>query len=173
MAVAGEDRADHGGVALAPRVGAQLVDARRCAARSRPRRALVGEGRQDQPVDALGLRLREGAARIAPDDVPYMCIFCRPVSFMHHRHRGLQILDAAGDVGVVAGAAGVAVAVVVHGPDVIAVARHDVHQRIFALARHARGRRTSASSSTSRAPGTGSAAASRRASARRRACARD
>ena len=30
-----------------------------------------------------------------------------------------------------------AVAVVVHGPDVVALARHHVHQRVFALARHA------------------------------------
>ena len=59
-----------------------------------------------------------------------------PGLLQHHRDRGLEVLDAAGDVGIVAGAAGAAVAVVVHGPHVVAVAREHVHERIFALARH-------------------------------------
>ena len=32
--------------------------------------ALVGEGGQHQPADARRLRLREGAARMPPDEVP-------------------------------------------------------------------------------------------------------
>ena len=79
----------------------------------------------------------------------------------HHRDRGFEVFDAAGDVGIVAGAARMAVAVVVHGPDVVAVAGEHVHERVFALARHRRGRRRSAWSSRSRARGTAPAAAAR------------
>src|SRR5262249_7419113 len=50
--------------------------------------------------------------------------------------RGFEVLHAAGDVGIVARTAGIAIAVVVHGPHVVAVARKYVHERVFALARH-------------------------------------
>src|SRR5258708_34397163 len=46
----------------------------------------------------------------------------------------LQILDAAGDIGIARGAAGLAVILVVHGPAVEAVARELVHHGIFAFA---------------------------------------
>ena len=70
MAVAGEDRADHGGVALAARVGAQFLDALAPPRDLGGALALVGEGGQHQPVDALRLDLREGGGADPPDDVP-------------------------------------------------------------------------------------------------------
>ena len=63
MAVAGEDRADHRRVALPARVGAQFVDARPPPRDLGRAVALVGEGRQISR-STLGLRLREGAARM-------------------------------------------------------------------------------------------------------------
>src|SRR4029077_183685 len=53
----------------------------------------------------------------------------------HHRDGGLEVLDTAGDVGIVSRTARVTVAVMVHGPHVVAVARKYVHERVFALAR--------------------------------------
>ena len=61
MAVTGEDRADHGGVALTPRIGAQFGDVLLPALDLLRALALVGEGGEDEPVDALGLRLGVGA----------------------------------------------------------------------------------------------------------------
>ena len=52
------------------------------------------------------------------------------------RHRRLEILDAAGDIRIVARAARIAVTVVVHGPDVVTVAGEFVHHRIIGIARH-------------------------------------
>ncbi len=54
----------------------------------------------------------------------------------HDGRRRCEVGDAARDVRVVAGAAGTAVTVVIHGPHVIAVTREHVHERIFALAGH-------------------------------------
>ena len=54
----------------------------------------------------------------------------------HDLGRGLQILDAAGDIGIAGGAAGLAVILMVHGPAIEAMAGELVHHRIFAIARH-------------------------------------
>jgi hypothetical protein len=64
-----------------------------------------------------GCAWAEAPARMAPDEVPYMCSLLWPVSCINDRDLGLEVLDPARDVGAVAGAAGVAVAVVVNGPD--------------------------------------------------------
>src|SRR5262249_21224285 len=98
--------------------------------------ALVGEGDQHQAVDALRLRLRIGAGadRAGRRAVE---VHLDLAGLLHHdRDRGFQVLDAARDIGIVAGAAGTAVAVVVHGPHVEAETRHDVHERVLALAGH-------------------------------------
>ena len=102
--------------------------------------ALVGEGREDQPVDALrrGLRIGAGADRARRGAVHVQLLLSGLLH--HHRHRGLQVLDAARDVGIVAGRARAAVAVMIHRPDVEAVARQDVHHRVLALAGNPRGR---------------------------------
>ena len=50
------------------------------------------------------------------------------------RARGPEILDAALDVGIAGGARGLAIALVVHGPHVVAQAREVIHHRVFALA---------------------------------------
>ena len=137
MAVAGEDRADHGGVALAPRVGAQLVGARGTPRDLRRAGALVGEGAKDKPVDALGMRVcvSAGADRARRRAVEMHLLHA---GFLQHDwNGGLEIFDAAVDVGVVSGAFRAAVAVVVHGPDVESVAGHHVHEGILALTRHA------------------------------------
>ena len=136
VTVAGEDRADHGGVALAPRVGAQLVDALAPPRDLRRAFALVGEGADHQAVDPLGLRLRVGAGADAAGRCAVEVHLLLAGLLHDDGNRGLQILDAARDVGIVARRAGIAVAVVVHGPDVVAVARKHVHERVFALARH-------------------------------------
>src|SRR5579862_1109363 len=52
---------------------------------------------------------------------------------LNHRKSGLEVFDAAGNVRIVARTAGVAVAVVIHGPDVVTIGRKYVHQRIFTL----------------------------------------
>src|SRR5262245_5728738 len=136
MAVAGEDRADHGGVALAAVAGAQRLGPLRPPADLRRTGALVGEGDQHQPVDPLGVHLRIGAGADPPRGGAVEMHLGLAGLLQHDRDRGLEVLDAAVDVGIVAGAAGAAVAVVVHGPHVVAVAREHVHERIFALARH-------------------------------------
>src|SRR6185437_5251891 len=53
-----------------------------------------------------------------------------------HLDGRLQILDAAGDVGIARGAAGLAVVLMVHGPAIEPVAGELVHHGIFALAGH-------------------------------------
>src|SRR5260370_9301272 len=49
-------------------------------------------------------------------------------------NRRLQILDAAGDVGIAGGTPRLAVIFVIHGPAVEAIAGEFIHDRIFAMA---------------------------------------
>jgi hypothetical protein len=103
MAVAGEDRADHRGVALSPRVGTEFVDSFAPPRDLFRAFALVGEGGQNEPVDARRLRLREGRGADAARRRAVHVHLLLAGLLGDHRHRGFQILDAAGDVGVVAG----------------------------------------------------------------------
>src|SRR4051812_15814725 len=137
MTVAREDRADHREIALSPRVVAVTVRHSVAPRDLRRARALVGEGRQDQPVDVLGrdLRVGAGANRARRRAVHVQLLLA---CFLHQGRDGRgQISQAARNVGIVAGRAGAAVAVVVHGPDIEAVAGEHVHERILPLAGHA------------------------------------
>src|SRR5262249_54733908 len=136
VAVAGEDRADHGRVALAAAMVAGELDLPRAIADLRRAGAFVGESGPHPPGDPLGLALRRrGGADGTGGGAVEMHLRLSGLP-RHHRHRGFEVLDATGHVGIVAGTAGIAVAVVVHGPHVVAVAREYVHERVLALARH-------------------------------------
>ena len=137
MAVAAEDRADHAGVALAPRIGAQLIDVLLPPRDLRRAVALVGEGGEDQPVDALGLRLRVRRRRGCRRTT------CRKNASFAGRSPARRRATAASRSStplamseLFAGTAGMAIAVMVHGPHVVAVTGEHIHQRIFALAGH-------------------------------------
>src|SRR5450756_914317 len=103
VAVAGEDRADHRGVALAAGIGAQFVNSFAPPFDLRRAIALVGEGAQDQPADTLWLRLRVSTGANAAGRGAVEMRLLLPGLLHHDRHRGLEVLDAAGDVGIVAG----------------------------------------------------------------------
>src|SRR6516164_755550 len=63
VSVAAEYRADHGGVALALRIGAQLLDARSAPRDFGGAFAFIGESGQDQSLDPVGRLLREKRRR--------------------------------------------------------------------------------------------------------------
>src|SRR5262249_32717376 len=52
----------------------------------------------------------------------------------NHLYRGFQILGAARDIGIAAGASRFPVIFMVHSPDIEAPAREHIHHRIFAMA---------------------------------------
>jgi len=60
MSVAGEDRPDHGGVALASRVGAQLLDPRSASFDFRRTFPFVRESGENEPIDPIRFTLCEG-----------------------------------------------------------------------------------------------------------------
>ena len=134
--VAREDRADHAGVAFAARIGAQRVEIFAAASDFLGAIAFIGESRQRQPAYALGGRLREGRGANAPRRRAVEIGLLLSGFFRYHRHRGFEILDAAGDVGTVARRTRIAVAVVIHGPDVVTGTRQHVHEGVFAFARN-------------------------------------
>src|SRR5258708_36096451 len=94
----------------------------------------MGEGDYHQPPAPLGCGWREGGGGEGAGGGAEEMHLRLPVSARNRRYRGFEILDAAGDVGIVARAARVSVAVVVHGPHVVAVAREHVHERVLAPA---------------------------------------
>src|SRR5262245_50679567 len=102
VAVAGEDRADHGRVALAAIVVAVELDLLPAPADLRRAGAFVGEGDQHQPVHPLGLGLRERGGADGTGGGAVEMHFRLPGLPRHHRHRGFEVLDAAGHVGIVA-----------------------------------------------------------------------
>src|SRR5574337_875042 len=113
MPVTGEDRTDHRRIALAPRACAQRrnllappLDLGRAV-------AFIGEGAEHQTVDTVRLRLREGSRTDAAGGRAVEMSFLL-VSLLHdNRHRRLEVFNAARDIGIVAGRAGMAVAVMV------------------------------------------------------------
>jgi hypothetical protein len=80
--------------------------------------------------------MAKAPARMAPDEVAAKMEALPSRLARHNVHRGGEIDDAAGDVGVVAGAAGAAVAVMIHGPHVETMPREHVHGGVFAAARN-------------------------------------
>ena len=130
-----EDGADHIGVALAARIGAQFSDLVAPPLDFRRAFTFVSGSGEHQAVDVLRHILRElrraDAARGFTEEVK----LAAPGLGQQHRHSRLEVLDTTGDIGVVAGTAGIAEAVMIHGPDVEAGASELVHERIV-LARH-------------------------------------
>src|SRR5258708_28130526 len=94
----------------------------------------MGEGDYHEPLDPLRLGWREGGGADGARGGAVEMHLRLPGFARNRRYRGFEILDAAGDVGIVARAARVSVAVVVHGPHVVAVAREHVHERGLAPA---------------------------------------
>src|SRR5262249_27572533 len=127
VSVAGEDRANHGGIALAAIVAAVELDLPLPPADLWRAGAFIGEGDQHQRLDPLRLGLRKrGGANGARGGAVEMHLRL-PGFACDHRYRGFEILDAAGDIGIIARTARVAIAVVIHGPHVVAVAREYIH----------------------------------------------
>src|SRR6516164_9062114 len=136
MTVAGEDRANHCGIALAPSIGPQLGDTLLSSRDFGRAITFVGEGGENDSLNALRLRLRVSggpdAARRRAEEVQLL-----PTAFLrNHGYCCFEILDAASDVRVVPRTAGIAVAVVVHSPYVIASEGQYIHQRILVVTRH-------------------------------------
>ena len=61
MSIAGEDRADHRDIALASRIGAQLIDAGPAAFDLGGAFAFVGEGSENESIDPIRRFLRKSA----------------------------------------------------------------------------------------------------------------
>src|SRR5262249_24782063 len=137
VSFAGEDRANHGGIALAAIMAAVELDLLLPPVDLWRASAFIGESDQHQPLDPFRLGLhKSGGADGARGRAGEMHLGL-PGCACDHRYRGFEILDAAGDIGIIPRAARVAIAVVIHGPHVVAVAREYVHERILALARDA------------------------------------
>ena len=132
--VAGRDRADHVAVALAHVVGAEIVKLLGPLGQGRRTLALVGEGGEHQAIDAPGRHHGKGAGAQRAGGFAYEVQLLLPGLAGNQFDRNLQILDAAGDIGIAGGAAGLAVILVIHGPAVEAVAGEFVHRGIFAFA---------------------------------------
>lgn len=134
--VAGEDAADHVPPARPPAVRAVVVHLLRPLLQRGGAAAGIGEGREHQPPHPLRLLRREDrgpqrAGGLAQhEDAPLARLL------LHQRQCGGEIGRAAADIGVGGGAGGPAIALVIHGPDIVAEAGEDVHQRVFATPRH-------------------------------------
>ncbi len=134
--VAGGDRTDHVAIAFAHIVRAEILQLFGALCQGRRSLALVGERGKYQPVDALGGHHGIGAgaqrARGFAEEMEFL-----PAGFAGNDfNRRLQILDAAGDVGIAGSTPGLAVIFVIHGPAVEAIAGEFIHHRIFAMAGH-------------------------------------
>src|SRR3974390_524874 len=134
MSIAGKNRTDHRGIALAPGAGAQLLDALAPPLDLGRTIAFISERAEDETPDMVGLGLRESRCTDRTGRRAEEMRLGLPGLFYHDRHCGLEILDAARDVGAIARRSGSPVAVVIHRPHVETGAREDVHQGGFAFA---------------------------------------
>jgi len=100
VSVAAEYRADHGGVALALRIGAQLLDARSAPRDFGGAFAFIGESGQDQSLDPVGRLLRESAGAYGAGGLAEHVNLGTAGFALNHIERRGPILDPAGNVGI-------------------------------------------------------------------------
>ena len=134
--VAGGDRPDHVAIALAHVVRAVIIELLGALGQGRRSLALVGEGGEHQPIDALGRDHGIGPGTQRSGGLAEEMEFLPTGLARDDFDRGLEVLHAAGDIGISGGAARLAVILVIHGPAVETVTGELVHDGIFAVARH-------------------------------------